>query len=686
MTLARGASELQMLTQFLGLNQGVKTNVQENLAKIQNIENCTNKTDRTKKIYDLYFNTLQQRYENDAKYNKSLSTVANIAITDLSTSKKNAVVENYNKHKISFNVLGVLTVLPHVNQYVKCLASLHESSKIIDDRYRFICETLDDVKSTYSLNSTIDVQNAIKGIGSFYDNYVLNAFLYDLSKGQEGFQFISDLGVFVTDKFGKVQVKNIGVNLEYSIGTAEGNAMYKQWFEVKVLPKLKTELNNKFIKDLEIKNIKVTDRKGEKISAYTLPINMMSKSKNEQLLLQVYKSSLQSLVDKKITINTKGIEKTYNVIDLLNLYQLIVWKGKIGKESLSPVFYELVENNGILQKFYNFQKHFPERNSISLGVDFNLKDLDPYVVPTVYSISQAESKGYYKFWKKNFSTKKYELFVRKKKNKQDFDEIDEYFDDNENEIEVENTGDYTKVSEGNPKLNKNVNSYFTSIPGYRTNLVKNFDSNQVGFESIKLEREIENKETHQKQIKKYDFDFKITSRITHEKNNQNIRYLEIDSITLNNKIAYENYKPFGQVLNQFYETFIELSQNKLTIDQCFENISKIENSLTDQNLKQFASEVYNKLIQDLQSFSKDEDVDLEIKKQNILSSAFEIIQNYRKQKKSEFHAEELVLNQKGFRVPAEIKIDNGVERYESNKKFLQTYIEEQLKKLLGICK
>lgn len=685
MTLARGASELQMLTQFLGLNQGVKTNVQENLAKIQNIEGCTNKTDRTKKIYDLYFSVIQDRYSNNAKSGKTNSPVANIAITDLSTSKKNAVVENYNKHKISFNVLGVITTLPHVNQYVKCLASLHESSKIIDDRYRFICETLDDVKSTYSLNSTIDVQNAIKGIGSFYDNYVLNAFLYDLCKGEEGFQFISDLGVFITDKFGKVQIKNIGINLDYSIGTAEGNAMYKQWFEVKVLPKLKTELDNKFIKDLEIKNIKVTDRKGEKISAYTLPINMMSKSKNEQLLLQVYKSSLQSLVDKKITIDSKGVEKTYNVIDLLNLYQLIVWKGKIGTESLSPVFYELVESNGILQKFYDFQKHFPERNNISLGVDFNLKDLDPYVVPTVYSISQAEAKGYYKFWKKNYVTKKYELFVRKKKNKQDFDEIDEYFDDNDEAAE-ENTGNYTKVSEGNPKLNKNVNSYFTSIPGYRTSVIKNFDSNQIGFESIKIEREIEDEETHQKQIEKYDFDFRITSRITHEKNNQNIRYIEIDSIAINDKIAYENYKPFGQILNQFYETFIKLSQGKLTIDQCFENISKIEDSLTDQNLKTFANEVYNKLIDNLKSFSQDEEVDLKIKEQNILSSAFDIIQTYRKQKKSEFGAEELILNQKGFRIPAEIKIDNGVEKYESNKKFLQTYIEEQLKKILGICK
>ncbi len=185
---------------------------------------------------------------------------------------------------------------------------------------------------------------------------------------------------------------------------------------------------------------------------------------------------------------------------------------------------------------------------------------------------------------------------------------------------------------------------------------------------------------------KYDFDFKVTSRVTHEKNNQNIRYLEIDSITLNNKIAYENYKPFGQVLNQFNEIFMKLSQNKLTIDQCFENVKNIENNLTDQNLKEFASEVYNKLNEDLQSFIKDEEVDPEIKKQNILSSAFEIIQNYRKQKKSEFRAEELILNQKGFKIPAEIKIDNGVERYESNKKFLQTYIEEQIKKLLGICK
>lgn len=683
-TLAKGASELQMLTQFLGLNQGVKTNVQENLATIQNIEGCTNKTDRTKKIYDSYLSIIQDRYENSANSSKPKSTVASIAITDLSTQKQNTVVKNYNKHKISFNVLGVLTTLPHVNQYVKCLASLHESSKIIDDRYRFICETLDDVKSTYSLNNKIDVQNAIKGIGSFYDNYVLNAFLYDLCKGKEGFQFVSDLGVFITDKLGNVQTKNIGINLEYSIGTAEGNAMYKQWFEVKVLPKLKTELNNKFINDLELKNIKVTDRKGEKIAAYTLPINMMSKSKNEQLLLQVYKSSLQSLVDKKITIDSKGNKKTYNVIDLLNLYQLIIWKGKIGAESLSPVFYELVESNGVLQKFYDFQKHFPERNSISLGVDFNLKDLDPYVVPTVYSINQAEASGYYKFWKKNYKTKKYELFVRKKQYKQDFDEIDEYFDDNE--VAEENTGNYTKVSEGNPKLNKNVNSYFTSIPGYRTSVIKNFDSNQIGFESIKIEREIENKETHQKQIKKYDFDFKVTSRITHEKNNQNIRYLEIDSITLNNKIAYENYKPFGQVLNQFNEIFIKLSQDKLTIDQCFENAKNIENTLTDQNLKKFANEVCNKLIEDLQSFSNDKEVDPNIKKQNILSSAFGIIQNYRKQKKSEFRAEELILNQKGFKIPAEIKIDNGVERYESNKKFLQTYIEQQIKKLLGICK
>lgn len=683
-TLARGATELQMLTQFLGLNQGIKTNVQENLAKIQNIEGCTNKTDRTKKIYDLYFSTLQQRYNNDAQFNKTNSSVKNIAITDLSTNKKNAVVENYNKHKISFNVLGVLTTLPHVNQYVKCLASIHESSKIIDDRYRFICETLDDVESTYSLNSTIDIQNAIKGIGSYYDNYVLNAFLYDLCKGEKGFQFVSDLGVFIIDKFGKVQIKNIGSVLEYSIGTTEGNAMYKQWFEVKVLPKLKSELNNKFIKDLEIKNIKVVDRKGEKISAYTLPIDMMSKSKNEQLLLQVYKSSLQSLVDKKITINTKEHKKTYNVIDLLNLYQLIIWKGKIGKESLSPVFYELIENNGILQKFYDFQKHFPEKNNITLGVDFNLKDLDPFVVPTVYSIGQAEAKGYYKFWKKNYKTKQYELFVRKKNKKQDFDELDEYFDDNE--VNEENTGNYAKVSEGNPKLNKNVNSYFTSIPGYRTNVIKNFDSNQIGFESIKLDVEIVDKKTQKPKIRKCDFDFKITSRITHEKNNQNIRYLEIDSIAVNDKIGYENYKPFGQVLNQFNEAFIKLSQNKLTIDQCFENISKIENSLTDENLKKFANEVYNKLLNDLESFSKDEEIDPEIKKQNILSSAFGIIQNYRKQKKLEFNAEELILNQKGFKIPAEIKIDNGVERYESNKKFLQTYIEEQLKKLLGICK
>lgn len=356
--LAAGAEELKLLGQILGLNQGIKTDNFGYLQQIHNIENLiVDKTgDPTDRINFLQF-------INDPEYRQKC-------------------IERYENVKTAFNILDVIASVPHFFQYFQTLAISQKENQL-----SFKFRSIEQLYYNYRAFNR-DEQKLIKGIQNFIGDYTRDAWL-----GNKGVAIEIPKEIKTFDSKGKLSEDTTAW-----LGTDFGNASFRRWFELQVIPDLKEGKikpgvaspfisGNKFIQDLT-QDINTHTVSQNASIIYTLPINMLPRSSAEQNLLDTYMSEFNKLspyfYEYETTVYSGKTQKKVlhkiPLTDLFTYYSMIAHDWKLGEKSLVPIL-KGFQNKGLLADFHAFEKELDMSNKVLTRDSCFRDDILPYIVP-----------------------------------------------------------------------------------------------------------------------------------------------------------------------------------------------------------------------------------------------------------------------------------------------------------------
>lgn len=426
--LSEGAEELKTLGQLLHLNQGLPASVTDRINLLNNIESVIStrlyakyKEDRrnNKKTtlnseqfnlhYFLYGETDQNgnelRYINNTK--KLVSEMSNQELGEAITYRQ-YIINQYEKVKSTFNILDVITVVPHYLKYLEVLDSAHQQSSIISCKYRAIYNLGSEAISKLKAYSSQDKQAIIKRTQDFIDRYISNRWMLDTNRTihlNRGDKYFQD-GVLTTveNEFGRT----------IQLGTTDGNATFKYWMDNTVIPRLQDgnigigELNEKtgkypksissinqntFIQALSPLVFSNTPQYITQVS-YSLPINMSPRSDAEIELFQNYKASFNDLKGIFAPEYTSGNEK-YKICDLLYLYNQIAFQNKQSESALTRIFEDSLDDMNTSSSFKSYVNNMDNNEDIILGTHITIDELLKEVAPLRNPYSTNLSKFYY---------------------------------------------------------------------------------------------------------------------------------------------------------------------------------------------------------------------------------------------------------------------------------------------------
>lgn len=391
-TLYKGADELKTLGQILHLNQGLYTSDLDTLKIISRIENII--TDRAHAIgysgdtekFDLHRFLYDQQYQE-------------------------AIIDDYNKVKVSFNILDLITKVPHYYEYLKVLDLQDKMYSTISSKYRTI-KTLGRIiinKSGAYLQS--DKDTIYKRIKQYADNQILqNWFLESDAFGTDGIQIeipkgaeyflttkdgptknLIESGNSYTDIFGETYTVGTFNGMKVNLGTADGRATFKLWMETQVIPNLKNGNNgiqtngkyipeplnplnnNKFIQSLT-PTVYTKTPMNTVITGYCPNINMSPQTDLDMEIFQSYKNAFNKLdTYGQYSIYHSGLA-TYKISDLLFLYNLITYQNNLGENTLTKIFEDKYDSP-LIRNYMQYINQFDRTKDFVLDIDsINFED------------------------------------------------------------------------------------------------------------------------------------------------------------------------------------------------------------------------------------------------------------------------------------------------------------------------
>lgn len=387
-TLYKGADEMKTLGQILHLNQGLYTSDLDTLKIISRIENIiTNRahaigyTGGTRK-FDLH------RFLYDQKYQKE-------------------TIEKYNDVKVSFNILDLITKVPHYYEYLKILDLQDNMYSVISSKYRTI-KTLGRIiinKSGAYLQSDKDA--IYKRIKQYADNQILqnwflesdafgfgpNGIQITIPKGAQYFLTTNTLtlnpieqNTQYTDIFGEKYTVGVFDGMKINLGTADGRATFKLWMESQVIPNLKRGnngiqsgdgkydtvplsplLNNKFIQSLS-PIVYTKTPMNTVITGYCSNINMSPQTDLDIEIFQSYKNAFNKLdTYGENSIYHSGLAQ-YKISDLLFLYNLVTYQNNLGENTLTKIFEDKYDSP-LIHNYMQYINEFDRTRDFVLDVN-----------------------------------------------------------------------------------------------------------------------------------------------------------------------------------------------------------------------------------------------------------------------------------------------------------------------------
>lgn len=461
--LSEGAEEMKTLGQLLHLNQGLYTSVSDSIALIERIEGVTEtrKYAILKKLQRAYpdgyprnpdkvtdflkarkegkpfTGKLEGFYDYGTGKPKNKTYVLNgesytlgsddrfnlhFFLTDPDYREKQ--INLYDKYKSTFNLLDVISKVPHFNSYCSIADMAHQSAMKTSAKYRAVYNLSGDVINKIGAHSSVDIQNILKKMESFVNEYLRKDFLlkypytiripegqYYYKKGDvpeivaEGLQYI--------DAWGDSTLVTSQEGLLMQLGTRWGDASFKRLMEHKIIPDLKAGItgsgteeflkNNIFIQGLQPSVFSQTPNYTAMLG-FSLPINMSPRTDAENAAFDRYKQAFNDLRDSGIQY--KIGPNYYDLTELFFIYNQIAYQGRPGENTLTKIF-EDSRNYGLIQDYQTFENYFDMNQDIIMGSDITLEELVAWCAPKAnprstnlnYFYYADMSSGKMSFWK-----------------------------------------------------------------------------------------------------------------------------------------------------------------------------------------------------------------------------------------------------------------------------------------------
>lgn len=364
------AEEVRILGKILKINQGLPTNTTDTYSYIKSIEKYIesryNKDflepvenslielivgiksgEDTKAISKTYKNLKSEMEENWVKFD--------LIKFILNPEYKQEQINKYEKYKVNFNILEVISEVPHFKEMFNVLALNKQILNSLSTRNRLediVLNQLNHSSDKGKLNVTKALnKQEIRTIKDAIDDHLINSWI--ISK---------NISITIPP--------NADNNPAQEVLTLENSARiirFREYVENYVVPLLKQKLpNNRFISLLTFGL-----KKG--IPFYKLPFNM-TQIDNTQKTRSLYEEALYAFNN----LSTIKVDETdMNLVDLFYLYNLIVNKDKFGPNSLTRIFEDLISTSGG-ENFlvYDFNSWIDNQDILSLVNTFPITDIN----------------------------------------------------------------------------------------------------------------------------------------------------------------------------------------------------------------------------------------------------------------------------------------------------------------------
>lgn len=278
---------------------------------------------------------------------------------------KQESIEKYEQNKVNFNILEVISTVPHFREMFNVLAINKSVLNSLSSRNRLEDIILNQLSRNFA-GIRMDVSKPlnkleIRAIKDQIDKYLIRSWI--ISKGIE-------INVPASPKNPAPYM--LRLDNENNINK------FRSYVENYAIPLLKDKLkDNKFVQLLTFGL-----RKG--VPFYKLPLNMVQVD-NTQKTRALYEEALYAFNNLN-KIKVSGIDM--NLVDMFYLYNLIVNQDKFGPNSMTRIFEDLVSSGNEDLLIYDFNSWIDSQNIGDLvnkfrteenSIRFNLVESTPIV-------------------------------------------------------------------------------------------------------------------------------------------------------------------------------------------------------------------------------------------------------------------------------------------------------------------
>lgn len=290
---------------------------------------------------------------------------------------KQESIEKYEQNKVNFNILEVISAVPHFREMLNVLAINKSVLNSLSSRNRLEDIILNQLSRNFA-GVRMDVSKPlnkleIRTIKDQIDKYLIRSWI--ISKGIE-------INVPASPKNPAPYI--LRLDNENNINK------FRSYVENYAIPLLKDKLkNNKFVQLL-------TFGLRQGVPFYKLPLNMVQVD-NTQKTRALYEEALYAFNNlNKVKIT--GIDM--NLVDMFYLYNLVVNQDKFGPNSMTRIFEDLVSSGNEDLLIYDFNNWIDSQNIEDLvnrfrteenSIRFNLVESTPIVDDTNSDIGFKET-------------------------------------------------------------------------------------------------------------------------------------------------------------------------------------------------------------------------------------------------------------------------------------------------------
>ncbi len=290
---------------------------------------------------------------------------------------KQESIEKYEQNKVNFNILEVISAVPHFREMFNVLAINKSVLNSLSSRNRLEDIILNQLSRNFA-GVRMDVSKPlnkleIRTIKDQIDKYLIRSWI--ISKGIE-------INVPASPKNPAPYI--LRLDNENNINK------FRSYVENYAIPLLKDKLkNNKFVQLL-------TFGLRQGVPFYKLPLNMVQVD-NTQKTRALYEEALYAF-NKLNKVKITGIDM--NLVDMFYLYNLVVNQDKFGPNSMTRIFEDLVSSGNEDLLIYDFNNWIDSQNIEDLvnrfrteenSIRFNLVESTPIVDDTNSDIGFKET-------------------------------------------------------------------------------------------------------------------------------------------------------------------------------------------------------------------------------------------------------------------------------------------------------